>query len=81
MLLTCYISGTCQIIKHEKETAFKDNIKKIIYKKDSIKAAKTMVTNNVLEVVDTIVVPKGKFKPYKTNAHASYYADKFYGRR
>ena len=81
LLLTSYLSGNCQTIKHEKETAFKDNIKKIINKKDSIKAAKIIAANTVLKTVDSIVVPKGKFKPYKTNAHASYYAEKFSGRK
>jgi rare lipoprotein A len=32
-------------------------------------------------ISDTIFVDNGKFKIYKTNAHASYYADKFNGRR
>ncbi len=67
--------------KHEKEVAFKQNLKKIINKKDSIKNAKIKLTELETEYVDTIVVPKGKFKPFKTNAHASYYADKFSGRK
>lgn len=29
---------------------------------------------------DSVLVYKGKFKPYKKNAHASYYHDKFSGR-
>jgi rare lipoprotein A len=28
-----------------------------------------------------MVVPKGKYKPFKKDAHASYYADKFTGRK
>jgi rare lipoprotein A len=31
--------------------------------------------------MDTIAVYKGKFKPFKRKAHASYYAEKFNGRR
>lgn len=32
-------------------------------------------------IIDSIANYKGKFKPYKKNAHASYYAEKFHGRR
>lgn len=32
-------------------------------------------------IVDTIAQYKGKFKPFKKSVHASYYADKFHGRR
>ena len=75
--------ANCQNVptKHEKETIFKENLKKITSKKDSLKNAKTAIVEAEVEVVDTIVVPKGKFKPFKTNAHASYYADKFSGRK
>jgi rare lipoprotein A len=31
--------------------------------------------------IDSVVEYKGKFKPYKKNAHASYYADRFHGKR
>ena len=66
--------ANCQNVptKHEKETIFKENLKKITSKKDSLKNAKTAIVEAEVEVVDTIVVPKGKFKPFKTNAHASY---------
>jgi rare lipoprotein A len=74
-----YFTANSQTIQHEKETGFKENIKKIIARKDSIKASKIIVDNDAF--VDTIVVPKGKYKPFKTNAHASYYADKFSGRK
>lgn len=76
--------ANCQTIpttKHEKETAFKENLKKIALKKDSLKNTKLVVSETQLVIIDTIVVPKGKFKPFKTNAHASYYADKFSGRK
>ena len=79
-LLIISISGKSQTIKHENATAFKDNIKKIIAKKDSIKATKTAIVAKEI-FIDSIVVPKGTFKPFKLNAHASYYADKFTGRR
>lgn len=42
-------------------------------KKDNI-AAKSIE-------IDSVVKYKGKFKPFKKRAHASYYADKFNGRK
>lgn len=47
-------------------------------KTDSIKR-----DNIVAETIDidTTVVYKGKFKPFKKKVHASYYADKFNGRK
>lgn len=46
-------------------------------KNDSLKKEKT-----TLEIAsDSIIAYKGKFKPYKKKAHASYYHDKFHGRR
>lgn len=57
----------------------KEPLKKGITAKDSLKLAKpTPATEAVL---DTIIVPKGRFKPFKTNAHASYYADRFHGKK
>lgn len=32
-------------------------------------------------IIDSLIIFKGKFKPFKKTAHASYYADKFHGRR
>jgi rare lipoprotein A len=52
-----------------------EEIKKII---DTIKD-KNLVLNEVK--TDTLVEYKGKFKPFKKNAHASYYADRFHGKR
>ena len=45
---------------------------------DTLKKDKTAAEANE---VDTVLIYKGKFKPYKKSAHASYYADKFHGRR
>ncbi len=46
----------------------KDSISKVIIEKPKV-------------ILDTMVVPKGKYKPFKKDAHASYYADKFTGRK
>ena len=41
--------------------------------------------NNTVEkeliTTDSLIQYQGKFKPFKKSAHASYYADKFHGRR
>ena len=42
---------------------------------DSIK------TKQIPTAADSLVIYKGKFKPYKTKVHASYYAEKFNGRK
>jgi rare lipoprotein A len=47
--------------------------------KDTIKSRMQLGRQEIIS--DTIFVDNGKFKIYKTNAHASYYADKFNGRR
>lgn len=52
-----------------------DKNKKTKQQQDTLKPAETN-TNT-----DTAIVYKGKFKPFKTKAHASYYHDKFNGRR
>lgn len=54
-----------------------DDLKKL-KAADSIKKIK--VVTEELEG-DSIIIYKGKFKPYKKKAHASYYHDKFNGRR
>lgn len=47
--------------------------------KDSVVKVKKEVREAA--IIDTIIEYKGKFKFYKKNAHASYYADRFHGRR
>ncbi len=47
---------------------------------DSIKKDKTVVNQKEL-IIDTLVVEKGKFKLFKEKAHASYYADRFHGKK
>jgi rare lipoprotein A len=51
-------------------------------KQDPKKTAQDTVKKVVAtEEVDSVITYKGKFKPYKKSAHASYYGDKFHGRR
>ncbi len=48
--------------------------------KDTIKKTKILVVQQEISK-DTIAEKMGKLVPYKKGAHASYYADKFHGRR
>lgn len=44
-------------------------------------AKKNTTIEKEIQVTDTVVQYQGKFKPFKKTAHASYYADRFHGRR
>ena len=55
--------------KQDPKKKSKDSIEKV--KKESREAV----------IIDTIAEYKGKFKSYKKSAHASYYADRFHGKR
>lgn len=48
--------------------------------KDTIKKSKMLLLKEEL-TPDSIFIENGKFKFYKKDAHASYYADKFHGKR
>jgi rare lipoprotein A len=48
--------------------------------KDSIKKSKTFVLTQEI-VPDSLFMEQGKFKLYKKDARASYYADKFHGQK
>ena len=47
--------------------------------KDSVKKVKSL--EKELAIADSLAANKDKFKPYKKTARASYYANKFHGRR
>ncbi|TDE03949.1 septal ring lytic transglycosylase RlpA family protein [Flavobacterium sandaracinum] len=53
---------------------------KTLVQKDSIKKSK-MAIEIEEKKLDSLVAVLGVFKPFKKAAHASYYADKFNGRR
>ncbi|KIA87113.1 septal ring lytic transglycosylase RlpA family protein [Flavobacterium sp. AED] len=48
--------------------------------KDTIKKNKPGIVRQEI-ISDTLTIENGKFKIYKKEAHASYYADKFNGKR
>jgi rare lipoprotein A len=73
--IVALVSSQSQIINNQKSP-----IQKTSVPKDTVKKAKVIVL--VPEVKkDTIEEKMGKLVPYKKAAHASYYADKFHGRR
>jgi rare lipoprotein A len=47
---------------------------------DTVKKGKLLLLQQEL-TPDSLFIEKGKFKFYKKNAHASYYADKFHNKR
>lgn len=55
------------------------NKQKAAVQKDSVKKSKMVLGRQ--EIISDTVIETGKFKIYKSNAHASYYADKFNGKR
>ncbi|AOW08585.1 septal ring lytic transglycosylase RlpA family protein [Flavobacterium gilvum] len=71
-----FVSGQSSII----------NSKKFSIKKDSVKKTTKVVEKEftpatVVPAPDTAAVETGKFVIFKKNAHASYYHDKFNGRK
>lgn len=46
---------------------------------DSVKKDNIFLPKEV--IIDTLAIEKGNFKPYKEKVHASYYADRFHGKR
>ncbi len=65
-----FVSGQSSII----------NKSKLSTRKDSIKKEKS-ITDVQKKSLDSLVVEMDNFKPYKKDAHASYYHDKFNGKK
>jgi rare lipoprotein A len=61
------------------QSSISDRQKSII-QKDSLKKSK-IAAEQQDEKLDSLITSLGKFKVYKKEAHASYYADKFNGKR
>jgi rare lipoprotein A len=66
-------------IAHSQSNA-KKNAKGTVLK-DSISIDSRAVLQPEIIFNDTVIAVNGKFRLYKKNAHASYYADKFNGRK
>ena len=59
-------------VKIRKEPEIKSQLDSV--KKDNIISQKDII-------IDTLAIAKGEFKLYKEKAHASYYAERFHGKR
>lgn len=65
---------------NQKSTLDKNITTKLAVEKDTVKKIKTTTVISE-KTADSVLVYSGVFKPYKKQVHASYYADKFNGRR
>lgn len=59
---------------------FNTDKQKTAIQKDTVKKNKTLVDQQEI-ISDSLLLETGKFKFYKKDAHASYYADRFHGQR
>lgn len=73
--IVALVSSQSKIIDNQKQP-----IQKTSVAKDTVRKTKVVVLQQEVKR-DTIDEKMGKLIPYKKGAHASYYADKFHGRR
>ena len=66
---TSFFAQSILIGKKDTKTISKDSVKKV------------KLSEKDLAIADSLAANKDKFKPYKKTARASYYANKFHGRR
>jgi rare lipoprotein A len=59
---------------------FMSERQKTAIQKDTVKKNKTVLEEQEV-FSDSLLLETGKFKRYKKDAHASYYADRFHGKR
>lgn len=69
LLGTSFFAQSILIGKKDTKTISKDSVKKV------------KLSEKDLAIADSLAANKDKFKPYKKTARASYYANKFHGRR
>jgi rare lipoprotein A len=69
LLGTSFFAQSILIGKKDTKTISKDSVKKV------------KLSDKDLAIADSLASNKDKFKPYKKTARASYYANKFHGRR
>ncbi|PKH66608.1 septal ring lytic transglycosylase RlpA family lipoprotein [Flavobacterium sp. ALD4] len=74
--IVALVSSQSQTINNQKTLIQQSAIPKTIASKDTIKKSKVVILQQEVKK-DTI----GELVVYKKDAHASYYADKFHGRR
>jgi rare lipoprotein A len=78
--IVALVSSQSQIINNQKTLIQQSAIQKTAASKDTIKKAKVVILQQEIKK-DTIEGMMGELVMYKKDAHASYYADKFHGRR
>ena len=81
--IVALVSSQSQIINNQKTSTQKSVIQKsTVVPKDTVKKTKVLVLPQLQEIKkDTVEDKMGELVMYKKDAHASYYADKFHGRR
>lgn len=64
-----------------KDSIFKNSSSAKVSFGNKIITDSTAIASNTKNITDSLTVASGKFSFYKKGAHASYYADKFHGRK
>jgi rare lipoprotein A len=78
--IVALVSSQSQIINNQKTLTQQSAIQKTAASRDTIKKPKVVILQQEIKK-DTIEDKMGELVMYKKDAHASYYADKFHGRR
>ena len=73
--IVAMVSSQSQIVNNQKTP-----IQKFLASKDTLKKTKVLVLQEEIKK-DTVEDNRGELVIFKKDAHASYYADKFHGRR
>ena len=91
-IITTLLSSSFSSAYAQQKDKNKDKVKAVLVKEDKVKtkvavlskkdSLKTKEIKEITEIADSVKTEVNlKFKFYKRNAHASYYAQKFHGRR
>jgi rare lipoprotein A len=78
--IVALVSSQSQIITNQKKSIQQASIQKVVVLKDTVKKLKVVVLQQEIKK-DTVADKMGELVLHKKNAHASYYADKFHGKR
>lgn len=79
LLLSGFYTGFAQAV-NSKDKA-KNTVSTTAAVKDTVSKEKIPLVQPEIVFNDTVIAVKGKYKLYKKDVHASYYANKFNGRR
>ena len=78
--IVALVSSQSQITTNQKKSIQQASIQKVVVLKDTVKKLKVVVLQQEIKK-DTVADKMGEVVLHKKNAHASYYADKFHGKR